>query len=93
MPHRYRITVEPLTPKAGPPLIFEADNHDDIIAVARRIAASGTMTEREAAELAVGLKLFGEVVLRHRRDPVFSPMLATITDFMKRFKARVMATE
>jgi hypothetical protein len=32
------------------------------------------LPSHEVAELAVGLKLFSEVMLRHRQDPLFAEM-------------------
>jgi hypothetical protein len=92
MKHRYRITVEPL-PDASqaseahtPALQFEVSNHDDILAIVERLQARGDLEPDSATALAVGLKLFGEVMLEHRQHPLFAPLKDAFPAFMKQLK-------
>jgi hypothetical protein len=95
MPHRYRISVTPLVdspdPAAGPTyprsLSFEVTNHDDLMAVLRRVSGAAVLPQEEAAEFVVGLKLFGEVLLRHRKDPLFAELMPHFGAFMKQLKS------
>ena len=92
--HRYRITMEYLGgkhagPELHPPLSFEVGNHDDlfnIIAKTRQAQAYDTDT---AAALALGMKLFSEVMLQNKKDPMFAPMLAAYLEYIKTFKQRL----
>jgi hypothetical protein len=94
--HRYRITVEHIaTPRAEgeirPPLSFEAVNHDDVLGIAERSAAGGRYARDESVALAVGLKLFTEVMLAHRDDPLFAELQPALRAFIGRFKERYRA--
>ncbi|MBS1798580.1 MAG: DUF3861 domain-containing protein [Acidobacteria bacterium] len=75
--YRYRVTVEKLNDAKGQPvhgesLSFYAANHDDILAIVKRLESRLPFDAGTAASLGVGLKLFGEVVLTHRNDPMFA---------------------
>jgi hypothetical protein len=90
--HRYRITVEHLADQNGAPsthaapLQFEAGNHDDILAVVERIRSRGDLPAESATAFAVGLKLFGEVMLENRQHPLFADFLPQFGQFMKQLK-------
>ena len=91
--HRYRVTVEHLATPHGdgdthPPLSFEAVNHDEILGIADRSAAGGQYDRDESVALAIGLKLFGEVMLMHRDDPLFAELQPAFRAFISRFKER-----
>lgn len=89
--HRYRVTVEHLADAKGAasthePLVFGAVSHDDIIAIARRMQARGDFDADTAAQLAVGIKLFGEIVLENRAEPMFAALRPHFSAFMKELK-------
>lgn len=89
--HRYRITVEHVAdakgqPSTHEPLQFDAVSHDDIIAIARRMQGRGDFDANTAAQLAIGLKLFGEVVLENRALPMFAALRPQLSEFMKALK-------
>lgn len=91
--YRYRITVEPLTDKNGEPLdlaplVFEAENHDEILGIVKRIQERDDLNfgkDKEAA-FALGLKLFSETMLENRKHPLFAPLRMAFTDFMMLLK-------
>ncbi|MEQ6290598.1 DUF3861 domain-containing protein [Vogesella sp. GCM10023246] len=90
--HRYRVTLEHLSsPKADaalhPPLSFETGNHDDVFSIIERSRAKGVFDADTAASLALGLKLFSEVMLKHRDHPVFAELHEPMRAFIGRFKA------
>lgn len=92
--HQYRITLEYLGGKhAGPelhkPLTFEAGNHDDLFGIIGNVQRSGLFDADSAAALALGMKLFGEVLLANRKDPLFQKISADFGQFMGLFKARM----
>ena len=75
--YRYRITVETLTGSIGEPmegrsLSFEAANHDDILGIVERMRPRLPFDGDTIASLGVGLKLFSEVTLMQRNDPMFA---------------------
>lgn len=91
--HRYRVTVEHLATPNGEgethaPLSFETLNHDDILAIADRSVAGGLYARDESLALAIGLKLFTEVMLGHREDPLFAELQPAMRAFIGRFKER-----
>jgi hypothetical protein len=89
--HRFRVTVEHLTdahgaPSTHKPLKFEVENHDDIIAIVERLRRRGDFSEDAAAALGVGLKLFSEVMLEDKANPLFSSFRPHFSQFMKDLK-------
>lgn len=87
--HRFRITVEALTDRKGEPvdqpeLVFEVENHDDILAIVERIQGREDLNfgEQNSAAFAVGLKLFSEVMMEHRKHPLFEPLRDSFKQFM-----------
>jgi len=92
MKHQFRITVEYIADNHGqpvdaPPLSFVAGNHDNILEIVERIRQREQFTPEAAAAFAVGLKLFGEVMLEHRNDPMFAGFQPHFRDFMKVLKS------
>ncbi|ATU92962.1 DUF3861 domain-containing protein [Phyllobacterium zundukense] len=90
MPHTYRITVEELGEAAfasdARTLTFDASNHDDLIRILELMRDKAILPDGETAEFTIGLKLFTEVVLRHRAEPLFSELFPHLGAFMKKLK-------
>jgi hypothetical protein len=89
--HRYRFTLEHLTDAEGArsthePLQFDVGNHDDIIAIVRRMRSRGDFDEQSATAFAVGLKLFSEVMLEQKDHPLFASFRPHFQQFMKELK-------
>jgi hypothetical protein len=89
--HRYRITVEHLQDPGGnpvtrAPLTFETGNHDDIFSIVERMRGRGDFDAETATSLAVGLKLFSEVMLENRDHPLFTELQPHFKQFMKHLK-------
>lgn len=92
--HRYRVTLEYISdpdgnPQQGKSLFFETGNHDEIIGIVELVRQSTLMNAETTAALVVGQKLFGEVVLENRKNPIFSEFWPHFLDFMKKFKGSV----
>lgn len=90
--HLFRITVEHIeTPEgeavSAPPLVFETRNHDDLFAIVERMQARCQFGTDESAAFAIGLKLFGETLLKHKNDELFKPLQPHFGEFMKGLKA------
>lgn len=89
--HRYRVTLEHLSdadgePSSQAPLQFEVGNHDEIIAIVERLRSRGDFDATTAAAFGVGLKLFSEVMLDNRKNPLFASFQPHFVQFMKRLK-------
>lgn len=90
--YRYRITVEPIEGPKGErieqaPLVFEAANHDEILELVERRRQRRDFDGNTAACLMIGLKLFSEVVLQNRKEPLFAPLFPHLRDFIHRLKS------
>jgi len=89
--YRYRITVEALTGAKGErvegrSLSFEAANHDDILGIVSRMRERLPFDSDTVASLAVGFKLFSEVALMHRDDPMFGEIRPALGEFIRSLK-------
>jgi hypothetical protein len=94
--YHYRITLEQLdaassetTPR---PLQFDFDNHDDIFAIIDRLGyleQRGDIAASEVPLLAVGLKLFGKVVMENKESALFSSFRPHFIEFMREVKKGV----
>jgi hypothetical protein len=92
--HQYRVTLEYLGGKhAGPekhePLSFDTYNHDDLFEIIHNVQVAEMFDADTSAALALGMKLFSEVMLKHRDDPMFEPLLGAYRDYITLFKQRV----
>lgn len=90
--HHYRITVQKLTEAGASPddseaLSFNARCHDDIISIVERSRQRGLLEADDAAAMAVGLKLLGEIALEHRNEPLFSDLAQNLGAFIKKLKS------
>ncbi|MEG9436891.1 DUF3861 domain-containing protein [Edaphobacter sp. HDX4] len=89
--YRYRVTVEKLSDAKGEAvhgqsLSFYTANHDDILAIVERVQAKFPMDAGTAASLGVGLKLFSEVTLTRRNDPLFAQIRPALSEFIQQLK-------
>ena len=90
--YTYRITVESLGNPAQPNALavghktFQIKNHDDILKIVESVQAKDLLDSEKSAALAIGLKLFSEIVLEKRLDPLFAPLLDPLHAFIKRLK-------
>lgn len=67
---------------------IEFENHDEIFSIIERIKAKNLFdNESEATQFALGLKLFGEIKLKHRKNPLFDEMNEVFPTFMKKLKS------
>jgi Domain of Unknown Function with PDB structure (DUF3861) len=72
----------------GRTLSFEAANHDDILGIVERMKTRLPFDGDTVASLGVGLKLFSEVALLQRHDPMFSTIQPALGEFMRGLKQR-----
>lgn len=92
--HRYRVTVQEITDSQGNPasnnqiLQFEANSHDDLHDIVGRARQLGAFDNETASAFAIGLKLFGEVMLKHRDNPLFAGFVPHFGQFMRTLKGK-----
>ena len=87
--YKFKITVEPVDLPQGAdaePLSFEVENHDDILSIVKRLQKRPDLTPGSAEPLGVGLKLFGEVMMGQKQNPLFATLLPHFGEFMQRLK-------
>lgn len=90
--HRYRVTVEHLADADGQPsaydkpMRFEVGNHDDVFAVVERVKRRGDFDDTTTTAFVTGLKLFSEVMLENRENPLFEDFSPRFFAFMKKLK-------
>lgn len=94
--YRYRVTLEKIAGQKGEPvegeqLSFEAPDHDDIFPIVERVRGRGDLDADSAAALAVGLKLFSEVVLQNRQREPFAEVRPALSAFIGSIKQGVGA--
>lgn len=92
--HLYRVTLEYIAdtdgnPQQCEPLVFEAGSHDEIFGIVKLVRNSELLDAQTTAAFVVGQKLFGEVMLENRNNPLFSEFWPHFLDFMKKFKGLV----
>lgn len=67
---------------------IEFENHDEIFSIIEKMNAKNLFeSESEATQFALGLKLFGEIKLKHRNNPLFDEMNEVFPVFMKKLKS------
>jgi hypothetical protein len=86
MKTRYRVTVEPLSNTSHPPLVFEAESHDDVLALVERARTRGDVPAESVPAFIVGLKLFGGVMLSMKGHPLFAGFAPHFREFMGQLK-------
>lgn len=70
-------------------LNFEFDNHDDLFKIFDMIRSKNIFdSEQTSNEFALGLKLFTEVIIKNKENPLFDELRPAIMDFMKKLKSQ-----
>ena len=74
--------------KKPAPIELEFDNHDDLFAIIQRLQTKNPFGDVEqAAQFAIGLKMFSEVMLKHREHSLFDEFQPAFRAFMQKLKA------
>ena len=91
--YTYRLRLEQVAGSQpdGPqpePLELEFTNHDDLFRIIGLMQQRNPFQEPgQATEFAIGLKLFGEVMLKNRQHPLFEEFAPAFKAFMQRLKS------
>lgn len=65
---------------------IEFDNHDEIFGIIEKIKEKNA-DQSEAVQFALGLKLFSEIKLKNRKNPLFDELNEVFPVFMKKLKS------
>lgn len=89
--NHYKIKLEEITLKEQvehlKSLEFEFVNHDDIFKIIEMSKSKNLFgNENDSVEFSLGLKLFSEVMIRHRKHPLFEELMPAFGTFMKKLK-------
>lgn len=91
--HTYTVTLKHELDAKGEPvtedktLELSVKNHDDIFQVIEKMKNFGHFDDpEEATRFALGLKLFGEVILENKGHPLFEELGPQFGAFMKKLK-------
>lgn len=70
------------------PLNLEFENHDEIFSIIDKVNSKNIFKDKkEATEFALGLKLFSEVMIKNRKNPLFDEFSPVFAAFMKKLKS------
>ena len=91
--NKYKITLEQVSlmkedAMLSNPIVIEFENHDEIFKIIEIMAEKNLFEEKNhSTEFAIGLKMFGEVVLKNKNMPLFKEFFPAFGDFMKKLKS------
>ncbi|MBP1222509.1 DUF3861 domain-containing protein [Flavobacterium sp. 1355] len=67
---------------------IEFDNHDEIFGIIQKMKDKNLFdSPSEATQFAIGLKLFSEIKLKYRNNPLFEELNEVFPVFMKKLKS------
>jgi hypothetical protein len=90
--NHYKITLEHISSPKGEdlrtPVEITFDNHDNLFYIIEKLQERNHFNDAgQSTEFAIGLKLFSEVMLRNKENPLFQEMLPAFGEFMKKLKS------
>lgn len=86
---RYKITVEEIINDnsfAIEKIEFETETHDNLFDIVEKLISHPDIDNNDVAQFGVGLKLFSEVMIKNKTNPLFKDLLPHFKDFMKKLK-------
>lgn len=91
--HQYNLVLTQIALANGEPgnhlpLDITFENHDEIFGIIERLQQKDPFNNTaQAAEFALGLKLFSEVMIKNRDNQLFAELLPAFKPFMEKLKA------
>ena len=89
--NHYKVTLEHIYSPADEDLhrrvevVF--DNHDNLFNVIDKVQDKDLFSDMgQSTEFAIGLKMFSEVMLKNKDNPLFEEFFPSFKDFMKKLK-------
>ena len=91
MSNKYRVILQHIGDsgegsRRGRTLQFDIASHDDVIDIADILRTKAIVPDDEASAFAVGMKVLGQVVLKHRKEPTFADFWPHFENFLKTVK-------
>lgn len=91
--NKYRLRLEETELKSGEPAVqsieIEFENHDDIFKILELFKEKSLFNElNKDLSFVLGLKMFSEVMLKNKENPLFEDFLPAFGQFMKALKAK-----
>lgn len=91
--NRYGIILKEIELKDGTQtnksLEFEFENHDNILSLIEKVQQKGLFNEKDKnIQFVLGLKLFSEVLLEQRDNPLFEGFLPAFRELMRKLKEK-----
>lgn len=91
--NKYKLTLEELELKdqttADKSINFNFENHDDLFKILEFAKNSNRFENpNDNIEFFIGLKLFSEVMLRNKSNPLFTDFLPNFMELMKNVKGK-----
>ena len=75
------------------PMQLEFDNHDSIFNIVEIVQEKQLFADNgQAAEFAIGLKMFSEVMIKNKNHPLFEELIPAFGLFMKKLKSYAAAS-
>ncbi|WP_157810326.1 DUF3861 domain-containing protein [Vibrio sp. HA2012] len=97
--HLYQIDIAPVKDKDGidcshlKHIKFDFACHDDLFQILDKVGQIDGITEQEKNNFIIGIKLLGEVMLEHRKHPLFEELAKPFDQFMRRLKSQAKPTK
>jgi len=91
--NKYQLTLKLLKLSSGEEvndikMELQFDNHDELFAIINRLQEKDPFEDKQqAAEFAIGLKMFSEVMLKNRKHPLFEELGTVFPTFIKKVKS------
>lgn len=91
--HKYRLQLDYLIDTNGEkqqtdPVQIEFENHDNILAIIEILKEKDPFENKDqAVEFAIGLKMFSEIMIKNRNNPLFEELMPAFGVFMKKLKS------
>lgn len=91
--NKYRLTLEQIAlmkidAEKSEPLTLEFENHDEIFNIIEIMREKNIFKEENhSVEFAIGLKMFSEVILKNKNNPLFDEFFPAFASFMKKLKS------
>lgn len=82
--YQYKFTIEQLNSEKS--LNFQTSSHEDIFKIVQMMNEKMDLDESQSTSLAVGLKLFSGVLLKHKDSEPFKQLMPHFKEFMKMIK-------
>ncbi len=88
----YRVSINQLQDKNErstqdeEPICFNFESHDDLKQIIARAKKIEGLSQQETQNLAIGIKMLGEVMLENRKHPLFEDFSRHFGQFMKALK-------